>query len=338
MAKCPGLMVDPLDLKTLTLLFFYLTPIYGRKDPYLWGRSMQQSSQKSDSPQLVFVTGLSGAGRSSALKVFEDSGFESIDNFPLSLTEAYLALHRDSEEPRSLAIGVDVRTRFFDALTFKKILEKLKQHPMYQTKVLYMVCDEENLLRRYSESRRRHPISADTLSDSIQKEKEILEDIKALADIEIDTSSYSPPILRQHLQHIFLKEVHSSLAITVTSFSYREGLPKNSDIVFDARFLKNPYYEKNLQESTGLDTNVEQYLQSQPIWKEVFPSIQTLIYHSLLGFKEVGRSYVGIACGCTGGRHRSVFMANQMASWLARLDENVLTIHRDLVHYNTLGG
>ena len=279
-------------------------------------------------PDFIFITGMSGAGRSTALKVFEDLGYTIIDNLPQYL---FAYLHQGIQEENlelPLVVGVDVRTLGAQADSFLKTLDKLCQ--TYTVKLLYLDCSNDVLMKRYNVSRHRHPYGHKTLAEGIQEERERLAPIKAVANHVIDTSLLSVVTLGRVLKNIFTRPTSPQLQIRLISFSYRKGLPADADVVLDARFLENPHYEEHLQPLTGRDEPVAKFLQHDRSWASVFTSLKQTLGPTLQGFKESGRSYLTIACGCTGGQHRSVFMVEELKKYLQEIGENVMVEHREL--------
>lgn len=280
--------------------------------------------------KIILVTGMSGAGRSSALKVLEDLGYEAIDNLPLGLLP-HLCDHLPSWKPHSpLAIGIDTRSFGFDVITFQEFLQNLKDMPNVSLRLLYLDCDDDILLRRFTETRRRHPFTQSSLPEAITHERQLIDPLKSIADVVIDTSHLSMPTFGQIVRQNFSLDETLTLLIRLMSFSYRRGLPREADMVFDARFLSNPHYEKPIRALSGKDKAVGDFLTQDENWKDVYESIQDIILYSLKGFRLTGRSYLTIACGCTGGQHRSVFLAEQLAAWLQNQGERVIIEHRDL--------
>lgn len=286
--------------------------------------------QKTTRQNILLVTGMSGAGRSTALKVLEDLGYEAIDNLPLSLLPHLCDQIPAWERQNPLAIGIDTRSYGFDLARFRNVLQKLLGTFTVSIRLLYLECDDEVLLRRFTETRRRHPIEEPSLPEAINKERQWIDPLKSLADVVIDTSDLSMPNFGQMVRQHFSLEISPTLLIRFMSFSYRRGLPREADMVFDTRFLSNPHYEKPFHVLTGKDDAVGKYLTQDTNWQAVYESLQAIISHSLKGFRLTGRSYLTIACGCTGGQHRSVFLAEQLSQWLREEGEKVIIEHRDL--------
>lgn len=280
-----------------------------------------------DKKNIVLITGLSGAGRSSALKIMEDMGYDAIDNLPLLLLPALL---KQTHEYPHIAIGVDVRSQHFGPQRLRATLDALKALPGYNLRLLYLDCDDEILQKRFAETRRRHPISGDLL-EAIQKERERISSLKDHANEVIDTSVLSQMDFRKLLNAAFsLENEAGKLRFQVVSFAYRRGLPRHADLVIDARCLSNPFYEPSLSALDGRDQAVQDFLRDDPLWDNFTASIKSMVELSVKGFLDSSRSYVTIACGCTGGQHRSVFLAESLSDWLKSQRHGVSLEHREL--------
>jgi UPF0042 nucleotide-binding protein len=278
---------------------------------------------------LVLVTGMSGAGRSIALKAFEDIGYEAVDNLPLSLLGALV--NPAVGKRKALAIGVDVRTRDFGAQPFLDELDALMSRPDLHVSLIFLDCEDDVLRRRYTETRRRHPLAADRpVMDGIEHERRLISPLRARADLVIDTSHLSLHELRRTLQGHFALDVDSTLAIFVVSFSYRHGIPRESDLVFDVRFLANPHYDPALRPLSGTDPAIGAFIEADPGYAPFFRSLTGLIEPLLPRFRTEGKSYLTIAIGCTGGQHRSVYVAERLAEWLRARGQHVGIAHRDV--------
>ncbi len=277
--------------------------------------------------QLVLVTGMSGAGRSTALNILEDAGYEAVDNLPLSLLENVVA---GGNAPARLAIGIDIRTRDFDAEQFIGQIGALAAQARLMVSVVFLDCDSDVLMRRFTETRRRHPLAIDRpVADGISLERKRLAPLRELADIVIDTSQSAPADLRSRLMAAF-GGTAPTLAVFVQSFSYKRGLPRESDLVFDVRFLRNPHYDAELRPMTGLDAPVADYVAADPGFADFFERLTGLIAELLPRYASEGKSYLTISVGCTGGRHRSVYVTRRLADWLSERDWMVTALHRDL--------
>jgi RNase adapter protein RapZ len=279
--------------------------------------------------QVLLVTGLSGAGHTTALKVLEDLGYEAVDNLPLFLLGG-LAGDAGGAEIRPMAIGVDSRTRDFTAAALAEHRDRLKSDPGLEVRLLYLDCGDESLRRRFTETRRRHPLALDRpVDDGIRRERQLLAPLRESADLVIDTTDLAIGDLRRLLRGHFGLDHRPAAAITIVSFSYRNGLPREADLVFDVRFLRNPHYDPALRPLTGRDAEVGQFVAADPAFAPFFTSLTQLLLPLLPSFEREGKSYLTIAVGCTGGRHRSVFVAERLGAWLAAQDRPAIVRHRD---------
>ncbi|MHA1152616.1 MAG: RNase adapter RapZ [Alphaproteobacteria bacterium] len=287
-------------------------------------RSATAPTPGPDGPRpLVLVTGLSGAGRSTALKILEDLGYEAIDNLPLDL------LGSMAREGGPIALGIDIRSRSFAAGTFLDQIERFGASA--RTTLLFLDCDDEVLERRFTETRRPHPLATDRrVADGIAAERRLIAPLRERADLTVDTTSLNGAELRRLLSgHLGLGD-GPVMKIFVTSFSYRGGLPREADLVFDARFLANPYYEPALRPLDGRDPRVADYVARDPAHAAFFEGLTGMLAPLLPRYEREGKSYLTIALGCTGGRHRSVAVAERLAAWLAGLGRPVELAHREL--------
>lgn len=289
------------------------------------------STKRNSTQRIVLVTGMSGAGRSTALKLLEDLGYEAIDNLPLSLLP--LLIHQNAVDQLHvpLAIGIDVRAHDFHSERFQETLTDLKDlSSSPHVQLLYLDSDTDVLQRRYTETRRRHPVARKSLFESIEAERLMILPLQEAADVVIDTSQISVSSFGRMIREYFKLKQSPTLFIHLMSFSYRRGLPREADIVFDARFLTNPHYEPPLRALTGQDKPVANFLEKEELWGDFFETAKKMLALSLIGFRRTGKSYLTIACGCTGGQHRSVFMTERLFSWLQEQGETVAITHREL--------
>ena len=283
----------------------------------------------TDGGRVVIVTGLSGAGKTLALKVLEDLGWEAVDNLPLSLV-ASLVRPGDGV-PRPLAIGVDIRTRDFGVEPVIATIDRMIAESDLDVRLLFLDCSDDALCRRFTETRRRHPLATDRpLVDGIRHERSLVSPLLARADLVIDTSDQPPGELKQILTGHFTLDENRGLVVFVTSFAYRNGLPREADLVLDARFLANPHYVPELQALTGRDPAVDSYVAADPAFANFMDSLTRLLEPLLPRFSAEGKSYLTIAVGCTGGRHRSVAVAERIASWVRNKGGRVELRHREL--------
>lgn len=293
-------------------------------------------TQTIPNARVVIVTGVSGAGRTTAINALEDIGFEAIDNMPLSLLERVL---EGPEILPPMAIGIDVRNRDFATETVVALLEHLRNHPSVSVDMLFLDCRPDILIRRYSETRRRHPLAPnETPAAGIAREADMLDDVKHAADRLIDTSDITPHQLRAEIGRVYGGDGVDDMAISVESFSYKRGLPRGVDLVFDVRFLKNPHWNTALKQKDGRDSAVVDYIASDPLFSDFFTKIVDLILTLLPAFKREGKTYLSIAIGCTGGQHRSVTVAEKLSMALAKKDWRVSTRHRELERRAPPGG
>lgn len=279
--------------------------------------------------RIVVVTGMSGAGRSSCLKILEDVGYEAVDNLPFQLLTRVL---RSDEPPeRPLAVGVDSRTRGLVPGELVREVERFRAEASTPIRLVFFECDDDVLQRRYTESRRRHPLAQDRpVSDGIARERVLMAPLKAAADLVIDTSTTSLAELRRLIVAELGPQAEGRLTLTVLSFSFRNGLPREADIVFDARFLANPHYVEALRPLTGLDPAVRRHVEQDPDWSRTVNGLEALVMPLLPRYRAEGKSYLTIAIGCTGGRHRSVALAEELAGRLRAAGWQPLVVHRDL--------
>lgn len=277
---------------------------------------------------LVLVTGPSGAGRSTAFHALEDLGYEVIDNLPLSLIPRLLD---GPPLDRPIALGLDVRNRDFSATTAIELIDTLTRDPGVTLEVLYLDCAPSVLVSRYSQTKRRHPLSeATTPAEGVEREIDLLAPIRVRADHLIDTSDLSPHDLKAEIGHWFGQGKVSRLAISVQSFSYKRGLPRGVDMVFDCRFLANPYWVPALREKDGRDAAVAQHVESDAIFAPFFQKLQEMVMLLLPAQLQEGKSHLTIGFGCTGGQHPSVAVAEKLAKVLAEAGWQVSKRHREL--------
>jgi RNase adapter protein RapZ len=280
---------------------------------------------------VVIVTGMSGGGKSSALNVLEDLGYEGIDNPPLTLLEAVLEPAGVAAGGGAVAVGVDIRTRDFDVARLAEIVESLRRRDDIRVQLLFIDCEDEVLLRRFTETRRRHPLAVGTrVIGGIHDEKELLAPLREIADQVLDTTSLSIGGLRREISGAYGLD-RTGLAIAVMSFSYTRGLPREADLVFDVRFLRNPHYEAALRPLTGREPKVGAYIDGDPDFRPFLDGLFGLLGPLLPRYHVEGKSYLTIAVGCTGGKHRSVYVVERLGAWLRELGHEAELVHRDVV-------
>ena len=286
----------------------------------------------SDAQRLVLVTGPSGAGRSTAINALEDMGFEAIDNLPLSLIPRLLD---GPSRPEPLALGLDVRNRDFSSANVIELIDRLTRDPRYAPEVLYLDCDPDVLVRRYNETRRRHPLTPDSAPlGGVTAEVDLLQPIRARADVLVDTSELSPHDLKAELTRWFDVRQGRRLSVSLHSFSYKRGVPRGVDMMFDCRFLSNPHWQPELRALTGLDRQVQDFVRDDERFAEFFQRVRELILFLLPAHIEEGKTHLAVGFGCTGGKHRSVTMAELMALALAEAGWPVSIRHRELERRN----
>lgn len=284
--------------------------------------------QKQLSHRLILITGPSGAGRSTAIRALEDLDVEAIDNMPLSLLPALL-----QREPtgRPVALGFDARNSEFSAIAMIELIDNLSRRPDVSAELLYLDCRADILLNRFSETRRRHPLApAESPDQGIARELDLLQPIRVRADVLIDTSELTPHDLRAEVGQWFLPSETKTLAVTVNSFSYKRGVPRGLDMVFDVRFLRNPYWEERLRAGDGRDPAVAQYITADTRFEPFFDKVLDLVTLLLPAYSEEGKSHLSIGFGCTGGQHRSVLSCEHLGNALAERGWQVSKRHREL--------
>tara|TARA_B100001939_G_scaffold347994_1_gene371868 strand:- start:3082 stop:3999 length:918 start_codon:yes stop_codon:yes gene_type:complete len=284
--------------------------------------------------KLLLITGLSGAGKSTALKALEDIGYEAIDNLPLSLLPNLIDLARGDDPDHAnpaFAIGIDARTRNFNPQKITSQLRKLKARADVDIRVLFFDCNNNIIAKRFTETRRRHPLAIDRpMADGIVRERQMMEVLRAEADYVFDTTDLGVHELKRLLSQRFERSIGGDMTISICSFSYPKGLPRDADLVLDVRFLRNPHYVENLKPLSGLDPEVCAYVEGDPDYQTFWDRIASLILWLLPEYKKEGKACLTIAFGCTGGRHRSVCVAEKMAGFLRQKGFLVTLHHREL--------
>jgi len=279
--------------------------------------------------QVLLVTGLSGAGHSSALKTLEDMGYKAVDNLPIALLEPLLTASAGGETP--VVVGIDSRTWDFSGAELVAEVEKLRKLKNLSIRLLYMDCQDDVLQQRFTETRRVHPLAVDRpVSDGIAMERQLMLPVREAVDHVIDTSGLRPQDLKRILSGYFRLEEDPGVAVFITSFGFRNGLPREADLVFDVRFIDNPHWDPLLRPLSGLDKPVADKVGRDKTYKEFFKNLTGLIAPLLPHYEREGRHYLTVAIGCTGGRHRSVFTAEQLGKWFRREGYPAEVRHRDL--------
>jgi UPF0042 nucleotide-binding protein len=282
-------------------------------------------------PRIVIVTGLSGSGRSAALKAFEDMGFYCVDNLPLVLLTAFVEFAQRSEEAFRSAIGIDIREKVFTE-RFPALYGNLKAAGS-AIEMLFLDASDQTIVRRFSETRRPHPLAKGTtpLLDGIRKERAALAEVKKLADRIIETSDYTVHDLRQAVErHYSQDDVTRPMVITLVTFGYKFGVPYDVDLLFDLRFLPNPHFVPELRALTGEDPAVREYIMERPDSGEFLRRLEEFLEYLLPRYRSEGKSYLTIGFGCTGGRHRSVAISLLVAERLREKGYEVNVKHRDI--------
>ncbi|SPF31295.1 hypothetical protein; putative nucleoside triphosphate hydrolase domain [Candidatus Sulfotelmatobacter kueseliae] len=281
-----------------------------------------------DTPELVIITGMSGSGKASVLKAFEDLGYYCVDNLPVELIPEFAELAMQSREIRRTALVVDVR----EGAKLEKLPSILKSvRRTIPTRVVFLEASDAVLLRRFSETRRPHPLGMDApVKASLKTERRHLGAIRRLADLVIDTSKFNVHELRAHINERFHEESPGkSILVSCVSFGFRQGVPEDSDLVFDVRFLPNPHFVPEFRPLTGRHPRVAKYIRSFPQTQEFISRISDLLVYLLPHYIREGKSYLTIAFGCTGGQHRSVMIAEDVGKHLRRAGYRVKVVHRD---------
>lgn len=278
--------------------------------------------------RLILVTGPSGAGRSTAIRALEDLGYEGIDNIPLNLVP------RLTEGPpleRPIVLGLDVRNRDFNATALIELIETLTRNPRVSLDVLFLDCEPSVLIRRFSETRRRHPLSpSETPSQGVEQEIDILAPIRVRADHLIDTTDLTPHDLKAEIASRFEAGPSGRMSVSVQSFSYTRGIPRGVDMVFDCRFLANPHWQPDLRALDGRDETVAAFIRKDPRFAEFFQKLRDLLLFLLPAHLAEGKAHLAIGFGCTGGQHRSVAVTELVGNALAEAGWAVSKRHREL--------
>ena len=277
-------------------------------------------------PRLLLVTGMSGAGKSSVLDALEDMGWDTVDNLPVDLLDGFVN-GRSERRTVPAAVGMDSRSRGFDAASVPQLIRAI---PGVDPEILYLDCATAELIRRYGETRRRHPLApAQPAEEGIARERTLTAPVRDAADTVLDTTDFSPAELRDELRRRYGGESDQPV-LTVTSFAFAHGISRTADLVFDVRFLPNPHWIEELRPLTGEDRAVQDYLSAQPSWGETMDRLDALLNDWIPRYWAAGKSYVTVAFGCTGGRHRSVAAAVEIAQRLRRSGFAPIVRHRDL--------
>jgi UPF0042 nucleotide-binding protein len=296
------------------------------------GDPLSPTSPAPGKQRILLVTGVLGAGKTTALRALEDLGWEIVDNFPIRFLERFIDNTEDDDAaatPR--AIGFDSRTRGFDPRSAIDLVKRLSKRDDLEVTTLYLDCAVGELERRYNETRRRHHLSADLpVAAGITAEHELMEPLRRWADVVINTTAFSANTLQQAMREHFAPASGPALTLTITSFGFAKGMPPVADFIFDMRFLDNPHWDLTLRPMTGRDAPIASFIRRDPAFDDAFNGIRDLLLRVIPRFRLQGKAYVNIAFGCTGGRHRSVFMAEQIGAALRDSGFSPTMIHRNL--------
>ncbi|MDB6454602.1 RNase adapter RapZ [Falsirhodobacter sp. 20TX0035] len=286
---------------------------------------MSDRASITEGHQLVLVTGPSGAGRSTAINALEDLGYEVIDNLPLSLVPRLV----DGAPVGPIALGLDVRNRDFAATALIELIDRLTRRPEVSLDVLYLDCSADELIRRYNQTRRRHPLGLEP-AEAIAREVDLLAPVRVRADNLIDTTDMSPHDLKAEIARWYDRDDASRMSVAVQSFSYKRGVPRGVDMIFDCRFLSNPHWVPALRELDGRDAAVVEHIRQDPNFEEFFTRVRDLVLFLMPAQQKEGKAHLTIGFGCTGGQHRSVALVEMLAYVLAQQGWPVSKRHREL--------
>lgn len=284
-------------------------------------------------PDLIIVTGMSGAGRTTALRALEDFGFDAVDNLPLSFLRRLAVYEAASDgDIKPLAVGIDLRSRDLDAHVMNRELAFLRGETPYEIRILFVDSDDDTLIGRFKETRRPHPLAPDRpVVDGIRLERRRIAPFRDIADLVIDSSALTIWQFREKMRAVFAGREGGGMSVSVLSFSYRSGVPRDADLVFDVRFLRNPHYVAGLKDQTGQDAAVGAYIEDDPDFSAFLAQLTALLDLTLPRYAQEGKSHLSIAVGCTGGKHRSVYLAEKLAAHVAEKKQYAArVIHREL--------
>ena len=293
------------------------------------GQGQAPAEDTAGRPLLALVTGLSGAGKSTALAALEDIGFTVVDNLPLAMLDGFVGAGHRGDRP--VALGIDVRARDFDTAAMDAAVSRILARSDIEARLIFLDCADDILVQRYSETRRRHPLARERpVLDGVRLERQMIAPLRRLADPVIDTTDETVQTLRRRVQDRFSDNGRRQLSVFVESFGFGHGVPRHADLVFDVRFLRNPHYVESLRPTTGLDAQTGAYIDGDPDFRPFFDRLIDMLDLLLPRYRAEGKSYLTIAIGCTGGRHRSVYVAQRTAAWLAGRNWPHTLRHRDL--------
>lgn len=285
------------------------------------------AQKRSRGPRILIVSGLSGSGKTVALRAVEDAGFYCVDNIPVSLISSLIDKISRTSGPRHIAIGIDIREKEFLGDITAAVASLRKRFPL---QILYLEAESTVLVRRFKETRRPHPLGGN-LEEAIRTEQKVLSGLKTNADRVIDTSALSPHELRKLVTSLYAPKAGSKdLAVSIISFGFKYGIPQNIDLLFDVRFLPNPHFVPDLRELSGRDKKVSDFVFAQPVTKQFMKKVKDLLGFLIPLYIREGKSYISIAIGCTGGRHRSPAIVEELARFMAKKNLDRHIIHRDI--------
>lgn len=288
---------------------------------------------ETNGPDIALITGLAGAGRTTAIRALEDLGWEALDNLPLPLIPRLLDPSAEGVLPpdRPLALGIDSRTRGFSAEAVTDLVTALRARPAGATTLIFLDAADETLLRRYAETRRRHPMAPEEdPALGIERERDVMQTVRERADLVIDTTALSPHDLKAELRARFSGSGAPGLTVSIQSFAFKRGAPREADMVMDCRFLRNPHWDAALRPRDGRDPAVDAFVAADPLFAPFFERLADMVLLLLPAYRREGKAYFGIGLGCTGGRHRSVALAVRLADRLQQEGWRVNVRHREL--------
>jgi len=284
---------------------------------------------RQPAPLVLVVTGMSGAGRTTAISALEDLGYEAMNNFPLSLFDALIAPVVGTPTP--IAIGVESRTRGFSARALTDMVDRLRNEWRAGAMLVFLDCDDNELLSRFNQTRRRHPLApAEDAATGVARERDVLAALRERADAVIDTTAMTVHELKAELEARFSLDRSAGLSVTIQSFSYKRGVPHGADMVLDCRFLRNPYWEDELRELDGRDPRIQGFVREDPLFQAFYEKLVDMVTLLLPAYRAEGKAYFTVALGCTGGRHRSATVAEMLAADLANHGWPISLRHREL--------
>lgn len=290
---------------------------------------VNQASIRRPAPVVIVVTGMSGAGRTTSIDAFEDMGYEALQNLPLSMFEALIRPVTGTSAP--IAVGVESRTRGFSARALTETVESLRTTWRAGALLLYVDCSDDVLTSRFNQTRRRHPQApAEDAATGIQRERALLEDVRQKADVVIDTTTMTPHDLKAELNDRFSLDRSAGLSVTVQSFSYKRGIPAGADMVMDCRCLRNPYWEASLRSFDGREKAIQDFVREDPLFDGFYGGLLDMLKLLLPAYLKEGKAYFTVALGCSGGRHRSVTVAEVLEKDLTELGWRISLRHKEL--------